>query len=148
MVDVKTEILIDAPIEKVSAYASNPEHATQWYKNIKSAKWKSPKPLGVGSLIAFTANFLGRKLEYTYEIITLDPGKKLVMRTAEGPFPMETTYTWEDAGNHNTKMTLRNKGELTGFSKLVPRLISFMMRRANRKDLNKIKEILERRERS
>ena len=93
MVDVLTEITINKPLNRVSTYAANPDHAPEWYVNIHSAKWKTPRPLKLGSQIAFIASFLGRELSYVYEIVELVPGQKLVMKTADGPFPMETTYT-------------------------------------------------------
>src|SRR5262249_21544561 len=98
----------------------------------------------VGSRVAFVAHFLGRRLAYTYEIVELVPGSKLVMRTAEGPFPMETSYTWESQGDSKTRMTLRNRGEPKGFSKMVGPLMAASMRRANRKDLAPLKALLER----
>ena len=142
-VDVQTQITIDRPRDEVAAYASNPDNATAWYENIKSVEWKTEKPLTVGSKIAFVARFLGRQLAYTYEITDLTPGERVVMRTADGPFPMETTYTWLDTGSGATRMTLRNHGEPSGFSKVATPMLTAAMRRANRKDLARLKEILE-----
>jgi uncharacterized membrane protein len=144
VVDVLTEIEIDQPHQKVAAYAANPSNAPSWYVNIEAVEWKTSPPLGVGSRLAFVANFLGRRLAYTYEIIELVPGERLVMRTAEGPFPMETTYTWEPAGENHTRMTLRNRGKPHGFSKLMSPFMAAAMRRANRKDLARLKSLMER----
>jgi uncharacterized membrane protein len=143
MVDVQTQILVHCPIGKVSAYAADPDNAPIWYANIHSVEWKTPKPLAIGSLIAFKAKFLGRELSYTYEIIQYEPGKKLVMRTSEGPFPMETTYTWEKIDAGITRMQLINRGEPSGFSKLFAPFMSRAMRKANERDLQAIKSILE-----
>ncbi len=115
-VDVVTETTIQRPVEVVSAYAADPTNAPEWYANISSAEWKS-EPSQVGSRVAFVASFLGRRLAYTYELVEWVPAERLVMRTAEGPFPMETTYTWAPAGEGATRMTLRNRGEPSGFGK-------------------------------
>ena len=142
-VDVSTEIVIKRPREQVAAYSADPDNAPIWYVNIKEVQWESQPPLALGSRIAFVATFLGRRLAYTYEIIDFQPGSRLVMSTQEGPFPMETTYIWEDAADGATRMTLRNRGSPSGFSNLVSPLIASNMRRTNQKDLAKLKEILE-----
>ena len=142
-VDVVCELEIPAPREAVAAYAADPDHTTSWYANIKAVEWQTPRPLAVGTRLAFVASFLGRRLSYTYEIRELVPGERLVMSTAQGPFPMETTYTWEDTPSGGTRMALRNRGEPTGFSKVGAPMMAGAMRRANRKDLARLKAVLE-----
>lgn len=142
-VDVQTEITIDRALDAVATYAADPDNAPEWYVNIKAVDWQTEHPLSVGSRIAFVANFLGRRLEYTYEIVEFIPGERLTMRTAEGPFPMETTYEWTPLSDSQTRMTLRNRGQPSGFSTLTAPFMSRMMRRANQKDLALLKQILE-----
>jgi hypothetical protein len=142
-VDIQSEIEIHGPREEIAAFACDPDHATAWYQNIKSVEWRTPRPLAVGSRIAFVAEFLGRRLVYTYEVRELVPAERFVMSTAEGPFPMETTYTWEDSSGGSTRMTMRNRGEPAGFARVAAPVMASAMRRANRKDLRRLKEILE-----
>lgn len=142
-VNVYTEIDIKAFVNKVANYASNPDNAPEWYVNIKSAKWLTPKQLTVGSQFAFKAQFLGRNLAYTYEVIEYIPNTKMVMRTTNGPFPMETIYIWQKVDNGYTHMTLQNTGRPSGFSKLFAPFIASAMKRNNNKDLLLLKKIIE-----
>jgi len=142
-VDIVTETVIDRPTADVAAFAADPDNAPKWYANIKSIRWESEPPLGLGTRVAFVAEFLGRRLAYTYEVIEFVPGERLMMRTDQGPFPMETTYTWEPTGEGGTRMTLRNRGAPAGFSRLAAPMMASSMRKANRKDLARLKELLE-----
>lgn len=142
-VDVVTSIEIDRPRPEVAAFASDPDNATGWYVNIQAVEWQTPPPVAVGSRVTFVARFLGRRLAYTYQVIELLPGSRLVMSTRQGPFPMETTYSWEDTPSGATRMTLRNRGEPSGFAKVTAPMMEQAMRRANTKDLARLKQILE-----
>ncbi len=143
-VDVVTEIEIARPRSEVAAYAADPDHATDWYANIASVAWETPPPLAVGSRLRFVAQFLGRELAYTYEVREHVVGERFVMSTAEGPFPMRTTYTWADTGTGGTLMTLRNAGSPSGFARIGAPAMALAMRRANRADLARLKDVLER----
>lgn len=142
-VDVMTSVVIAAPVETVAGFAGDPTNAPQWYVNIESVEWKTPPPVSVGSRMDFVAHFLGRRLAYTYEVTELVPSERLVMRTSEGPFPMETTYAWSATGPSSTRMTLRNRGEPAGFSRVAAPFMAMAMRRANNKDLARLKALLE-----
>ncbi len=142
-VDVVTEIVIRRNLRDVSDFAGDPENAPAWYENIKSVEWVTPPPLSIGSRLEFIAEFLGKRLKYTYEIVAHETGRKLIMRTAQGPFPMETTYEWEEVGPGVTRMRLRNTGSPSGFGGLVAPFMSMAVKRANRKDLRLLKELLE-----
>ena len=140
-VDVTTEIEIDRPRAEVAAFASDPDRTKQWYQNITSVSWQTPRPAVEGSRVTFEARFLGRRLRYTYEIRELVPEERLVMSTSEGAFPMETTYTWADTPVGGTLMTLRNRGEPSGFASIAAPAMAAAMRRANSKDLRTLKAI-------
>jgi polyketide cyclase/dehydrase/lipid transport protein len=142
-VDVVSEIVIDRPRAQVASFACDPDRASSWYENIERVEWQTPPPLAVGSRVAFVARFLGRRLEYTYEVREHVPGERLVMSTSEGPFPMETTYAFSDTGAGATRMTLRNRGEPAGFAKVAAPVMAQAMRRANGKDLHRLKHLLE-----
>src|SRR3954471_13498275 len=144
-VDISSHLVIARPRAAVAAYAGDPSNAPRWYANIRSVEWKTEPPARIGSRMAFVAQFLGKRLAYTYEVVDFVPNELLVMRTADGPFPMETSYGWTPFGPGGTRMSLRNRGEPRGFVGVSAPLLARSMRRANRKDLAALKELMERR---
>ena len=142
-VDIAVEAVIDRPVAEVASYAGDPGNAPSWYANIRTVDWRTDPPVRVGSRMDFVASFLGRTLAYTYEVTELVPDERLVMQTAQGPFPMRTTYSWEPVGEGSTRMTLRNDGEPSGFGRAVAPMMGVAMRRAMTKDLAALKRLLE-----
>jgi uncharacterized protein YndB with AHSA1/START domain len=141
-VDVTTRIEIERTRSAVAPFATDPTNAPRWYANIRDVTWETQPPVAVGSRFRFRARFLGRDLDYTYEVLDLVPDERLVMATTSGPFPMETSYTWVDAPR-GTAMTLRNRGEPEGYFRAVASIVSLAMGRANRADLARLKRLLE-----
>ena len=142
-VDVRVDTVIARPVAEVAGYAGDPTHAPEWYVNIREVVWQTPTPVAIGSRMDFVARFLGRRLAYTYEVVELVPDERLVMRTADGPFPMETTYTWEPVGDGATRMTLRNRGRPSGFAGIAAPVMRRAVRRATTKDLERLRSLLE-----
>jgi hypothetical protein len=142
LVDVVVTEVVRRPVEVVAGYASDPSHAPDWYVNISEVVWMTPPPVQVGTEVAFVARFLGRELRYTYAVVEHTP-ESLVMHTAEGPFPMETSYRYESMPGGTTRVTLRNRGTPSGFPRPLAPLIGIAVRRATRKDLRALKRILE-----
>jgi hypothetical protein len=140
-VDVLTEAVIPLPVAEVAGFAADPTNAPRWYVNIATVEWLTAPPVEVGSRVAFVARFLGRRIAYTYEVVEYEPLRRLVMRTAQGPFPMETTYTWTEVAG-GTRMTLRNRGTPSGFGTLAAPVLAAAMRRANQKDLRALATVL------
>ncbi|HEX3284263.1 MAG TPA: SRPBCC family protein [Mycobacterium sp.] len=142
-VDVEVHATIGRSRPEVAAYACDPDNVTTWYANIKAVRWETTPPVTLGSRFRFTSEFLGRRLDYTYEVVEFVPAQRFVMRSDQGPFPMETTYAWEDAPEEATWMTLRNRGEPTAFAGLAAPLLATAIRRATSKDLARLKSLLE-----
>jgi uncharacterized protein YndB with AHSA1/START domain len=142
-VDVLTEITIARPPAEVAAYVADPDNAPEWYENIESVRWRTEPPLAVGSEMTFVARFMGRRLSYVYRTMEFQPGERLVMSTVDGPFPMETTYTWSAVDERSTRMTLRNRGGATGLMGVFGPLEAIAVRRATRQDLRRLRALLE-----
>lgn len=141
-VDIEVSTVIGRDVRVVADFAGDPSNAPDWYTNIESVEWQTDPPVAPGSRMAFVAHFLGRRLAYTYEVVELVAGERLVMRTADGPFPMETTYVWEPAEG-GTRMSLRNRGTPTGFARISAPVMRTAMRRAMTADLRRLKGLLE-----
>lgn len=141
MIDVVSEIEIARPRAEVAAFVLDQDNAPRWYANVESVDWDTPPPVAAGARFTHVAKVFGT-VTYTYEVRELVDGERLVVSTADGPFEMETTFTWADAPGGGTLMTLRNSGEPK--NKLSASVIAKAMRRANRKDLHRLKKLLER----
>ena len=141
-VDVTTETVVARPRAEVAAFATDPRNAPRWYANIRSVELLTDPPVRVGSRMRFVAAFLGRTITYTYEVLELEPGERMTMSTESGPFPMTTTYLFEDAAD-GTRMTLRNHGSPRGVGAVAAPVMRRAIERANRKDLRAIKALLE-----
>jgi hypothetical protein len=142
MTDVTVETTIARPREDVARFSSDPANDTAWIGALTEAKLLTEPPVGLGSRVERVASFLGRRIEYVNEIVELEPGRRLAMRSVKAPFPMTVVYEWEDAGA-GTRMRIRAGGDAGGFYRVAGPLLSRAVRRGIERDLRKLKELLE-----
>jgi uncharacterized membrane protein len=141
-IHVEEQIRIQRPRAEVAAWAADPDNAPRWRKDVDKVEWKSQPPLRTGARIALTTPSLGLPLAYRYTVEEHVPGERTVLRTEEGPFPIETTLSFADAGDGATEVMLTTSGEKKG-SKVANRILERTIRRTSRKDLARLKKILE-----
>jgi hypothetical protein len=70
---------------------------------------------------------------------TLPTNSRLVREVYESAIS-----TWKSTADGNTHMILRNRSDPAGFASLVAPLMSAAIRRANRKDVARLRQLLER----
>jgi uncharacterized membrane protein len=141
--DVTVEARIDRPRDEVAAYASDWRNDREWIGALTDVELVTEPPFGVGSQVRRVASFLGKRIEYVNEIVELDPGRRLAMRSVEAPFPMTVVYEWEDTGGGGTTMRIRAGGDASGFYRVAGPLLSRAVRKGVTADLARLKERLE-----
>jgi carbon monoxide dehydrogenase subunit G len=142
-VDVTVEQAIARDRDTVARFVMDPANDTRWIKALTSVQTlDGDVPVGVGTQVERVASFLGRRIEYVNEIVALEPGRRLAMRSVKAPFPMEVTYELEDAGD-GTLIRIRAAGDAGGFYRIAGPLLGKAVRRGVARDLAELKRVME-----
>ena len=141
-IDVAAEITIDRPRAEVATFVTDPANDRTWIKAFTSVEPLTDPPTAVGSRVKRVAGFLGRRINYVMEVVEFEAESKLVMKTAEGPFPMTVHYEFEDAQS-STLVRVRNQGGSGGVASIFSPLMGWMVNRQVKKDLALLKSVLE-----
>jgi uncharacterized protein YndB with AHSA1/START domain len=142
-VDVVSEIEIRRPRDEVAAFVCDQDNAPAWNDSVDSVEWESAQALAEGSRFTHVSGVLGGRVDYDYQVLELVPGERLVVSTEDGPFALRTTYTWADGPNGATTMTLHSYGHPDSLGRLSVPIIAKALRRANDKNLKRLKRLLE-----
>jgi uncharacterized membrane protein len=140
-IDITAEVHVMRPREQVAAYMTDPANDPEWIGGLREARLLGDGPLGEGSRVARVASFMGRKVEYVNEVVGLEPGRTLDMRSVKAPFPMHITYTFEDSGGGTlVRNHVRGGG---GVFSLGSPLFAPLVRRNVQRDLERLRDVLE-----
>jgi Polyketide cyclase / dehydrase and lipid transport len=90
-VAAQVEVVIDRPVAEVAAFAGDPSNAPRWYANIASVSWQTTPPVSVARGWTSWRTSWGAHSPTPTRSSKFDPNRRLVMRTADGLFPMVTT---------------------------------------------------------
>ncbi len=140
---VEEEIEIAKPCAEVAAFAGNPSTAPEWCDHVVAVRWWTEPPVRVGARVTFVVRVLGQRLVYPAEVDQFVPGERLVMRTALGPVPIETTYIWRAVTTGSTRMTVRKQARPRGLARLGVPVLAAAMRWMMYEDLAQLKRLLE-----
>jgi len=141
--DVQVQTTIARPREAVADYLFDWRNDTTWIGGISEARRADGGGFGVGARVTRVARFLGKRIEYVNEVVELEPGRRLVMRSVQGPFPMRVTYEVDDAAGDGAHVRLRNQGDASRAYRFAGPLLARAVRRATQRDLDRLKRILE-----
>ena len=143
MVDVRTEIIINLPKEKVAEYVSDPGNTPNWCSHITSVEWNGHAPLRAGVKIVFNERIMRRHQQYVCEVVEIIPGQKVVVKTRNKKMRMETTVAWQAINENTTCMTVWSRGIPRALSRMISPFMALVIRNTNRKNLKQLKRMLE-----
>jgi Polyketide cyclase / dehydrase and lipid transport len=145
-VDVTVEQRIARPREDVARFAMDPANDTRWILALASARVVRPgegSGVGRGTQVERVASFLGQRIEYVNEIDDYDPPRRLAMHSVKAPFPMTVVYEFDEDGANSTLMRIRAGGDAKGFYNVAGPVLSLMVKRGIRRDLEALRGVME-----
>ncbi len=141
-IDVTAWTVIDRPRDEVAAYVIDHRNDPTWIGGITGSELLGSGPIAEGSRVRRIASFLGKRIEYVNEVVALEPGSLLEMRSVKSPFPMHVTYTFADDGRR-TEFAVRVQGELGSWYRIGGPLMRRAVQRSIDRDVSTLRRILE-----
>jgi hypothetical protein len=142
-IDVTARTVIDRARADVAAYVTDHRNDPVWIGGISESELLGDPPLREGSHVRRVASFLGKRIRYVNEVVRVEPGSVLEMRSVKSPFPMRITYAFADAPG-GTEMSVRVEGEPEGLYRVGGAMMRRAVQRSIDRDVATLKATLER----
>lgn len=143
MIEVTSELPVDRPTGEVFDFIADAENNPTWQDGMKSCRWTSDGPIGVGSTYEQHAAFLGKSIDSTFEVVAFEPGRSITITTLASTFPITVTRSVEPRGEDRCIVRARVQGDPSGVFRLAAPLMKRMVQRSVRGDYRRLKELLE-----
>ena len=141
MTRFETSIVIQQPIEKVFAFATNLDNNARWQTDVLETKQTSKGPFGRGATYYCANKFLGKRIETRGFIRDYEPDRYCFYKITSGDVTGETRFVFEPVDG-GTRFTTSGEIDL-GFFKLLRSVVARKARKQLENDLKKLKRILE-----
>jgi ligand-binding SRPBCC domain-containing protein len=107
MVKIENEIEINAPLERVFEYYTNPDNIKEsWPRDIvKESENVSGQKSEEGSEMKVTGEYMGKRDDMILEVVEKEENRRLVTRQTDGPFQSwESIQQFQSNENNSTKV--------------------------------------------
>ena len=85
MITIQRQVEVDGDLDEIFAFVGHFDNTQFWDPGVSSAnRIDDSEPIGVGTQYLVNAEFVGKTIPMTYEIMTWDPPHRVVLR-GEGP---------------------------------------------------------------
>lgn len=138
MIKFENGITIEKPVDEVFRFASDPENFPIWNYYVEEVERLTQEPLTVGARY----HQRRRKDEQVLEIIALDPGHSITVRTVPPSRPELVREMTFESENGATQITDRWELKL-GIPGVIEVVAKRRVREAVRENLGKLKTLLE-----
>ncbi len=121
MTTIQTQIEINAPVNTVFEYYTNPDTIKEsWPSDIvKESENVSEQKSEEGSEMKIKGEYMGKQDEMLLEVVQKEQDKRLVTKQTEGPFhEWESTQEFQSNGNNSTKVNHTINYKLTTIGKI------------------------------
>ena len=142
MARFQQSVVINRPLEQVSAFVSDLENDPQWTPGAVMRR-TSQGPLGIGTTFQQHDRFLGRRMDLSLEVTDYEPPRKIGLKTISGQLSFGGTRMFEPLGVAATRVTFVGEGHASGVLKLAEPLLAAAGERRLRTQLGNLKRLLE-----
>lgn len=141
--EIHASVEIDRPAREVFTVLADFERNPEWQQGMRSARWTSDPPVGVGSTYDQEARFLGRDVMTSFEVVDYQPGQSITIESRQSTFPIRVTRSVEPMGSGRTRVTAHISGGPGGVMRIFQPIVKRIAQRSIRRDYQRLRNVLE-----
>ena len=142
MINILSSTHIYQPIKRVFEFISNPENDFQWQYGTLASIRTSDIISALGACFQTTGNFMGHRIQSTFEVTEYESNKKYGFKSLSGPLQSFTTYTFALASGY-TQVNLVTQANVVNFVELNENVLEKKLKKQFKENLAMLKNVLE-----